>query len=51
MESKEGPMGMIGDAEIAENVISVRVRSGEDLGKIETSKFLTQLKENIDKKV
>ncbi len=44
-------MGIIGDAEIAENVISVRVRSGEDLGKIETSKFLTQLKENIDKKV
>jgi threonyl-tRNA synthetase len=44
-------MGIIGDVEIAENAISVRARNGEDIGKIETSQFLTQLKENIDKKV
>lgn len=43
-------MGIIGDAETAENAISVRVRNGEDLGKIDTSQFLTTLKETIDKK-
>lgn len=43
-------MGIIGDDEIAEKAISIRRRTGEDLGKIEISKFLAQLRDKIDKK-
>lgn len=43
-------MGIIGDKEIAEDAVSVRVRSGEDLGQIKISDFLQRLKQDIDKK-
>lgn len=43
-------LGIIGDKEIAEEAISVRTRTGEDLGKTKVSEFIRQLKENIDKK-
>lgn len=43
-------MGIIGDKEITEDVISVRKRNGEDLGQLKTASFLQQLLENIDKK-
>ena len=43
-------MGIIGDKEIAEDVISVRKRNGEDLGQPKTASFLEQLLENIAKK-
>ncbi len=43
-------MGIIGDKEIVEKAISVRERSGNDLGKVDISQFLHQLKEHIDKK-
>jgi threonyl-tRNA synthetase len=44
-------MGIIGDKEIAGGGISVRTRSGEDLGSIEISTLLKQLLHDIDKKV
>ena len=44
-------MGIIGDKEIENNAISVRKRGGEDLGQQETSAFIKQLLENIDKKI
>lgn len=43
-------MGIIGDKEIAANAISVRLRTGEDQGSLEISRFLQKVKENIDKK-
>lgn len=43
-------MGIIGDKEIAEDAISVRTRTGEDQGKIELSRFLQKVREDIDKK-
>lgn len=43
-------MGIIGDKEIAQKAISVRTKSGEDKGQIELSRFLVQLKDDIDKK-
>jgi threonyl-tRNA synthetase len=43
-------MGIIGDKEIAENAVSVRTRTGEDQGKIELSRFLQKVREDIDKK-
>ncbi len=43
-------LGIIGDKEIAENAVSVRIRSGEDLGKISLSDFLVRLTDEIDKK-
>ncbi len=43
-------MGIIGDKEIADEVISVRARTGEDLGLNKLPKFLQKLKEDIDKK-
>ncbi|MEK7571416.1 MAG: threonine--tRNA ligase [Patescibacteria group bacterium] len=43
-------MGIIGDKEIADEVISVRKRNGEDLGRLAATTFLTQLRNDIDKK-
>lgn len=43
-------MGIIGDKEIADNAISVRLRTGEDQGSLTISEFRQRLKENIDKK-
>jgi threonyl-tRNA synthetase len=44
-------MGIIGDKELEQNKISVRLRNGEDLGIIPVSSFLITLKDQIDKKV
>jgi threonyl-tRNA synthetase len=44
-------MGIIGDKEIAEDAISVRVRNGEAVGQLKLSDFLHKLKEDIDKKI
>ena len=44
-------LGIIGNKEVEESTISVRARSGEDLGKIKVSDFLHKLKEEIDKKI
>lgn len=43
-------LGIIGDKEIAENAVSVRVRSGEDEGQIKISELLQRLVKEIDKK-
>ena len=43
-------MGIIGDKEIESNSISVRARTGEDLGQTKLPTFLQKLKEEIDKK-
>jgi threonyl-tRNA synthetase len=43
-------MGIIGDKEIAADAISVRLRSGEDKGSINTVEFSQKVKEDIDKK-
>ena len=43
-------MGIIGDKEIAADAISVRLRSGEDKGSINTGEFSQKVKEDIDKK-
>ncbi|MEK7605936.1 MAG: threonine--tRNA ligase [Patescibacteria group bacterium] len=43
-------MGIIGDKEIADNAISVRLRTGEDQGSLTLSEFRQRLKEDIDKK-
>lgn len=43
-------MGIIGDKEIADNAISVRLRTGEDQGSLAVSEFRQRLKEDIDKK-
>jgi threonyl-tRNA synthetase len=44
-------LGIIGDREIAESNISVRLRDGKDLGVVKISNFLQRLKEEIDKKI
>jgi threonyl-tRNA synthetase len=44
-------LGIIGDKEIKESNISVRMRNGKDLGKLKVSDFLQKLKEEIDKKI
>jgi threonyl-tRNA synthetase len=44
-------LGIIGDREIAESNISVRLRNGKDLGKVKISDFLQSIKEEIDKKI
>lgn len=43
-------LGIIGDKEIEKNSISVRTRSGEDLGSMSLSQFVQRVKEEIDKK-
>lgn len=43
-------MGIIGDKEIADNAISVRLRNGEEVGSTEITQFLKQVKDAIDKK-
>lgn len=44
-------LGIIGDREIENSNISVRLRDGKDLGKLKVSDFLQKLKEEIDKKI
>jgi threonyl-tRNA synthetase len=44
-------MGIIGNKEVENSSISVRMRNGEDLGIIPVSSFLDKLKEHIDKKI
>jgi threonyl-tRNA synthetase len=44
-------LGIIGDREIEDSSISVRMRDGKDLGKLKVSDFLQKLKEEIDKKI
>ncbi|HXS14823.1 MAG TPA: threonine--tRNA ligase [Candidatus Saccharimonadales bacterium] len=44
-------MGIIGDKEIEGEALSIRKRSGEDLGSIGIKEFSTLLKEEIDKKI
>lgn len=44
-------MGIIGDKEIASGAISVRKRDGEDLGSVEVTSFLQNIKQAIDKKI
>jgi len=44
-------LGIIGDREIENSNISVRMRDGKDLGKLKVSDFLQKLKEEIDKKI
>ena len=43
-------MGIIGDKEIAENAVSVRLQDGEDQGSLEISQFLQKVTDTIDKK-
>jgi threonyl-tRNA synthetase len=43
-------MGIIGDKEIAEEAISVRMRDGADQGIVKIASFLKQLLQEIDKK-
>jgi threonyl-tRNA synthetase len=44
-------LGIIGDKEIENSSVSVRLRDGKDLGALGLSEFLDKLKEEIDKKV
>ena len=44
-------LGIIGDREIENANISVRMRDGKDLGLLRVSDFLQKLKEEIDKKI
>lgn len=44
-------MGIIGDKEIENSTISVRVRGGEDVGSLSVEELKTIIKEKIDKKI
>jgi len=44
-------MGIIGDKEINDRIISVRTREGKDLGQLNLSHFVKRVKEEIDQKV
>lgn len=44
-------LGIIGDKEIENSNISIRMRNGKDLGQVKISDFLQKLKEEIDKKI
>ena len=44
-------LGIIGDKEIENNSVSIRLRDGEDLGNLDLSHFLQKIEEEIDKKV
>ena len=44
-------LGIIGDKEIEDNSISVRMRNGKDLGKLKIPDLLLKLKQEIDKKI
>ncbi|MDP2638295.1 MAG: threonine--tRNA ligase [Candidatus Levybacteria bacterium] len=44
-------LGIIGNREIEDSTISVRLRDGKDLGSLKISEFLQKLKEEIDKKI
>ncbi|OGH09659.1 MAG: threonine--tRNA ligase [Candidatus Levybacteria bacterium RBG_16_35_6] len=44
-------MGIIGDKEINDQLVSIRTRKGEDLGKLNLSHFVKRVKEEIDQKV
>ena len=43
-------MGIIGDKEVTDEVISIRKRNGEDLGQLKIASFIKQLLQEIDKK-
>ncbi len=43
-------MGIIGDKEVQSRSLSVRLRTGEDQGQLEFTRFLQKVKENIGKK-
>jgi threonyl-tRNA synthetase len=44
-------MGIIGDKEIESNALSVRKRSGEDMGSVSLDQFVAQLKGEVDNKI
>ncbi|HYK08716.1 MAG TPA: threonine--tRNA ligase [Candidatus Eisenbacteria bacterium] len=44
-------MGIIGDKEIESNALSVRKRSGEDMGSVSLDQFEAQLKGEVDNKI
>ena len=44
-------LGIIGDREVEQSNISIRLRDGKDLGKLKISEFVQRLKEEIDKKI
>lgn len=44
-------MGIIGDKEIEAKALSVRKRTGEDLGSIAIDQFVSKLQGEIDKKI
>ena len=44
-------LAIIGDKEIEKNQISVRERSGKDLGSLDLSDFVKRVREEIEKKV
>ncbi len=44
-------LGIIGEREIENSSVSVRLRDGKDLGSLKISDFLQRLKEEIDKKI
>nr|MBP6882504.1 threonine--tRNA ligase [Candidatus Levybacteria bacterium] len=43
-------MGIIGDKEVADDAISIRLLNGEDLGSLGSDQILQKVKETIDKK-
>jgi threonyl-tRNA synthetase len=43
-------MGIIGDKEVADDAISIRLLNGEDLGTLGSDQILQKVKETIDKK-
>ena len=43
-------MGIIGDKEINDQLVSIRSREGKDLGKLNLSDFVKRVKEEIDQK-
>jgi threonyl-tRNA synthetase len=44
-------LGIIGKREIESKSVSLRLRDGKDLGKVEISNLIQRLKQEIDKKI
>ncbi len=44
-------LGIIGAREVESDSISVRTRTGEDLGQLKVSEFLNKVRKEIDKKI
>ena len=44
-------LAIIGKSEFESKSVSIRTREGKDLGKLELTKFIQKIKEEIDKKV